>query len=448
MITACASPQWAATAAAAGPSSLVVWLLGGLGMFVPIGVCVVFLSSRHPAEGGLYVWSKRAFGPMAGFLTGWTYWLSNLPFLTALLYFAAGSALYFVHRSGVTASAPAAYFVGFSFVMLTIAVWLNLRGLGVAKWLSSAGAHARWLETLLLVALGGAIWWRFGSAAPLNATSLMPEFRLQDWIFWGTIAFAWTGAESISFMSGEIKDVQRTVPRALVTAAPVVAAIYLLSTAAVVVSVAPEQMSALYSVMEAIRLGAERLGVAWLIPLGALLVIVDRMGGFGLWFGVNSRLPFVAGIDSYLPASFARVDPRTGAPTVALWAQAAVLVLFIVVSQAGTTVKGAYNVIVNLMVLVSMLPFLALFATAIKLSGSSPVPGEVHIPGGRFTVIACALLGLATTLGAMALALVPAAGEPRPLLSVLKVAGTTALLLAIGLVIYGAGRARAGRAVA
>jgi amino acid transporter len=448
MITACASPQWAATAAAAGPSSLAVWILGGLGMFVPIAVCVIFLSSRHPAEGGLYVWSKRAFGPLAGFLTGWTYWLSNLPFLTALLYFAAGAAFYLAGRPDAAASATPAYFVGFSFVVLAGAVWLNLRGLAVAKWLNGAGAHARWLETLLLVGLGGVIWWRFGPAVPLDAESLTPRFRLQDWIFWGTIAFAWTGAEAISFMSGEIRDPQRSVPRALLTAAPVVAAIYLLSTAAVVVSVPAEHLSALYGVIEAIRVGAERLGLAWLIPVGALLLIVDRIGGFGLWLGVSARVPFAAGIDSYLPQSFARVDPRNGAPTVALWSQAAVIAVFIVVGQTGTTVKGAYAVFVNLMVLVTMLPFAALFASAIKLSGSAPVPGEARIPGGRFTVIASALLGLATTFGAMALALVPVADETRPLLAVLKVAGTTALLLLIGVAIYGAGRARAARRAA
>jgi hypothetical protein len=107
-------------------------------------------------------------------------------------------------------------------------------------------------------------------------------------------------------------------------------------------------------------------------------------------------------------------------------------------------VKGAYNVIVNLMVLVSMLPFLSLFASAIKLSGGPPVPGEARIPGGRFTVVTSAVVGLATTIGAMALALVPAAGESRPLLAVLKVAGTTVMLLAIGLAIYGVGRARSG----
>src|SRR5260370_18174591 len=88
------SLQWTATAAATGPSSLIVWVLGGMVMFLPLSVCIVFLSSRYPDEGGLYVWSKRAFGPFAGFMTGWTYWTANLPFLPGLLYFAAGSALY------------------------------------------------------------------------------------------------------------------------------------------------------------------------------------------------------------------------------------------------------------------------------------------------------------------------------------------------------------------
>src|SRR5579863_8572731 len=91
--------QWVATAAAAGPSSITVWLIGCLAMFAPLAIVVVYLSSHHPDEGGMYVWSKRAFGPLAGFLTGWTYWMSNLPYFPALLYFMVGNALY-INGSG------------------------------------------------------------------------------------------------------------------------------------------------------------------------------------------------------------------------------------------------------------------------------------------------------------------------------------------------------------
>ena len=86
-VTACSSLQWVATAAASGPSALTVWLLGALTMFAPLSICTVWLASRHPDEGGLYVWSGRAFGPFAAFLTGWTYYTREpaLPCRDALL---------------------------------------------------------------------------------------------------------------------------------------------------------------------------------------------------------------------------------------------------------------------------------------------------------------------------------------------------------------------------
>jgi amino acid transporter len=216
----------------------------------------------------------------------------------------------------------------------------------------------------------------------------------------------------------------------------------------VIVAVAPENLNALYGVMEAIRISAERLGLAWLIPLGALLVVLDRVAGVGLWLGASARIPFAAGIDHYLPRSFARVHPVHGSPTVALWVQAAVIVVFVFVGQAGTSVRGAYNVLVSLMVAATMLPFLALFASAIKLSGGEPVPGEARIPGGRITVVLMGVVGLLTTLAAIVLALVPAPGEQHPLLALLKVAGTTLVLLGIGVVVYLVGSRAARRAAA
>ncbi|MFM7273996.1 MAG: hypothetical protein ACKO4A_09080, partial [Gammaproteobacteria bacterium] len=110
------------------------------------------------------------------------------------------------------------------------------------------------------------------------------------------------------------------------------------------------------------------------------------------------------------------------------------------------SVRGAYNVLVNLMVLATMLPFLALFASAIRLSGEPAEPGETRIPGGKYTVRAMATLGLLTTSAAMVLALVPAADEANPLLAVGKVGGTTVVLVAIGLLIYRSGVRRAAAA--
>jgi glutamate:GABA antiporter len=443
IVTAGSSLQWAATAAAAGPGSLIVWVGVGLAMFLPLSVCVIFLSSRYPDQGGLYVWSKRAFGPFAGFMTGWTYWTSNLPFFPAMLYFTAGSALFWSGRADEAARASPTYFVTFSTAAILIAAALNVRGLRHAAWLNGAGAVARWVGTILLVVLGLAIWRRFGAATVINRHTLVPGLRLSEVQFWATIVFAWIGAEGIALMGGEIREPRRTIPRAFALAAPMIVAVYVLGTAAVLLSVPAEKTNTLYGVMDAISISAARLGLGWLIPAGVLCVVFDRLGSVCLWLGTVARLPFVAGIDHYLPESFARLHPRYGSPAVAIWTQAALAVAFVLFGQVGTSVAGAYNVLVDMMVAASLLPFLGLFGAAIRLSGESPVAGEAHIPGGRLTIVAMGVLGMATSLGAIVLACVPPAAEQNPALAVLKVVGATVAVLLSGAALYAVGSMRA-----
>src|SRR5262245_39525255 len=64
------SLRWIATAASAGPSSIVIWIGAWLIFYTPLALSVIELSSRYPAEGGLYVWSKKAFGDFSGFMAG------------------------------------------------------------------------------------------------------------------------------------------------------------------------------------------------------------------------------------------------------------------------------------------------------------------------------------------------------------------------------------------
>src|ERR1700729_2792497 len=165
-VVASTNLQWVAAAAAAGASSLSVWIIGGLAMFAPLSITVVFLSSRYPDEGGLYLWSKRAFGPFAGFMTGWTYWASTLPYFPALLYFTAGNALFIGGGSSSLGKSPW-YFIAVALAGLTLATIVNVYGLAIGKWLNNGGAIARWIVTLLLVAIGGLAWWKFGSATPI-----------------------------------------------------------------------------------------------------------------------------------------------------------------------------------------------------------------------------------------------------------------------------------------
>ncbi len=428
--------QWVATAAAAGPSSLPVWLIGAAGMFVPLAIVVMFLSSRYPDEGGLYVWSKRAFGPFAGFITGWMYWTSNLPYFPALLYFAAGNALFMLGaNSGPLFKSPS-YFIIVALLGLGVATALNVFGLDVGKWLNNIGATSRWLTTLLLIALGAFAWWRFGSATHITAQTMRPGLHVKDLVFWSTIAFAWTGLEAMSFMSGEIKDPRRNVPRALVIAAPIIAAIYLLGTVSVLAALPPGKVSGLYGVMQAVEHVATSNGWFFLTPIAAMLVTISCLGSAGAWLGAVARIPFVAGIDHYLPDAFGKIHPRWGSPVVPLLTQAAIAGLVIVLGQGGTTVKGAYDVLVSTTVLITLLPFLFLFASAIKLCGVQRAANQVRIKGGRITIVSAAVVGLLTTSASMALATIPADDEPNKVFAVIKIIGMTAIMVGSGVAVF------------
>ncbi|MEO6835669.1 MAG: APC family permease [Candidatus Tumulicola sp.] len=434
--------QWVAAAAAAGPSSIVVWVLGGLAMFVPLSICVVYLTSRFPDEGGMYVWSKRAFGPFAGFFTGWTYWTSNLPYFPALLYFAAGNALFISGGSGGALALSPWYFIGVAVFGLALATMLNVLGLDVGKWLNNVGAASRWTATLILIGLGILAWWKFGPAMPITAATVRPGFQIKDVIFWSVIAFAWTGPEAISFMGGEIRNPRRAIPLGLAIAAPAIGIIYIFGTVAVLAVLPSHDVNPSSGVMQAVAHVAARLGWSVVTPVAAVLVAISCLGSCGAWLGAVARIPFVAGIDRYLPPVFGRMHPRWGSPVAALLTQAGIAVIFVFLGQGGSTVKGAYEVLVGSTVIITMLPFMLLFAAAIKLYAEPVGQGMMRIPGGRWTIAIVALIGLTTTVVAAVLAVFPADDDPNKMLSVVKVLGLTAALAGSGIVVYLLGRRR------
>jgi glutamate:GABA antiporter len=436
------SLRWIATAAAAGPSALIIWIIAALGLFVPLVFTVLELASRYPEEGGIYVWSKRAFGPFAAFITGWTYWGSNLPYFPGLLYFAAANALFIGGPSWQTLSSNSLYFIAVAMTGLTIAVTLNVVGLNVGKWLNNVGALASWIPAAGLLVLSAVSWSRFGSATPMPGSAFVPSTGLKDVIFWSTIAFAFGGVESGSTMGDEIQNARKTVPRAILTAGAAMTVLYILGTASVLLTIPTEQITGLQGISQALQTITAKMGMAWLAPVFAVFVTLNALGGVGGWFAATARLPFVAGLDRFLPDAFGRLHPKWGTPYVALLVQAFIAGLFIFLGQAGTSVRGAYDALVSMGIIAYFIPFLFMFAAMIKLQDEPAGPEVMRVPGGKRVAIALAALGFFVTAVSIVLACIPADDEPNKLLAVAKVVGASVALVAIGAVVYFAGKRR------
>jgi amino acid transporter len=414
------SVRWIAQAAHGGPSALVIWLVCCVAFYVPLVVCVLQLSSRFPGEGGIYIWSQKAFGGFAGFMTAWMYWVSNLPYFPALLGYTAINALYLVGPRGHGLADSRTYFIIASLTGLSLAVWPNVLGLRIGKWLHNAGAIGLWLPALVVIVLGLTAGWRFGSATPITARSLIPSTHLKDIVFWSTIAFSLSGLEAASIMGDEIHDARRNIPRALLLAGAIITVIYVLATLAVMEAVPAERVSIVQGIMDAVTSASGRLGIRGIGFVVAFCITIGGIGQAGAWFAAAARLPFVAGIDSYLPAAFGRVHPRWGSPYVALIVQAMIAVGFILMSLPGTSIAGAYDVLVAMSVLFYFIPYLFMFGAMIRLRGT----------------LVLALMGLTTTALAIVLSFVPTEENANWWLFELKVAGSTVVMLLIGAGLY------------
>jgi len=245
-----------------------------------------------------------------------------------------------------------------------------------------------------------------------------------------------TGVESASMMGDEIRDPRRNIPRALLAAGLVVTSVYILSTLALMLILPARDIQIVDGLTKATLNATSRLGVPGLALVVAALIVVSGIGQAGAWFAAAGRLPFVAGLDRYLPPVFGRVHPRWGSPYVALLVQAVIAALFIVLAQAGTTVAGAYDVLVSTTIIAYFLPYALMFAALIAVQ-RMPAGHEVfRVPGGRPVAIVMALMGLAVTVGSIGLSVLPAADEQNKPLAVVKIIGLTLALVMVGVVLY------------
>lgn len=436
------SVRWVATAAAAGPASLLIWLFALIGFFVPLAASVMELSSRYPQEGGLYVWTREAFGDFAGFLTAWMYWMSNLPYFPSVLYFGAGSLLFAAGEHGHSLEASRWYFMSFAVVWLAIITLVNIVGLDKGKWLNNVCSTGAWLPILILAGLAAVSASRFGAATHFTAYSLAPHFTLKDAIFWSTIFFAFGGCETGSFMGEEIASPRRTIPRALLVSGVVLAVGYIAGTASLLIALPPGQVSGVDGFMRGAALLCARLGVPWLGIALAVLLAMNAVGGAASFLSSTSRLPFVAGVDRYLPPVFGRVHPRFRTPWVAIGVYGLAGMAVAALGQAGTTVRGAYDVLVSMGIITYFIPYLFLFAALARVQSRPVESGVMRVPGGRPAALALATLGFASTAVTIVLSVIPADEEPNKPLAIAKVLVATAGVVLSGAAVFAVARVK------
>jgi len=316
---------------------LLAWIGGGVLAFMGAMAYAELAALRHKA-GGEYVYLREAFGPLAGFLTGWTSFVAG--FSGAM----AASAVFLIVTldrfiPGVANGTPllaipiplTSSAVTFSIhtlaasAVIIVAALIHIRGVGPGRIASNVLTTLKIVALVVFIAFGLTA----GTGSPSNLTQSAGPVTVTGWLFaFIPVMFTYSGWNAASYMAEEIRDPGRNVPRALLMGTVGVIAIYLLMNVLYLYVIPIGELATLggKSILDVVgdRLLGERAG-----NVMAIVAIVSLAAGINAWTFAGPRVYFAMARDNAFFKSAGRVHPRYKTPAASIVAQAALAIVLI-----------------------------------------------------------------------------------------------------------------------
>jgi APA family basic amino acid/polyamine antiporter len=308
-----------------------VWVVGGL--YALLGaISLAELGTMIPRSGGQYVFARRALGPFAGFVVGWSDWLSTCGSTAAV-------SILIGDYAGVLFPALAGRSVAVALAITTATAILQWRGIHWGSRFQNLSSLFKALAFVALVAAcfilgGGARETGTQPAAPAAAALSLP-FALV--LALQAVVYTYDGWSGVIYFSEEVREPGRNIPRALFGGVLLIIAIYLLVNLALVYVLPLRRLAG-----DDLALGTAAEAVFGLYgdTLFRSLMAVSMLSGINAFHLMATRVLFAMSRDRLGADAAVKVN-RGGTPTVALFASAAVAVLFIVGGEKFETVINA-----------------------------------------------------------------------------------------------------------
>lgn len=359
-----ASTRGASLAAQMGPAAIPLWILGTLFFFIPSAFAIGRLSAKYPETGGLYVWTREAFGEWHGFLCFWLYWLGLAFLFTSALMASSSMTVYAFGSRWVHLADSREYVLPLALTALAVAIGANMIGLRFGKWLDNAGAISTVLLCLAMAGTATLVWLRQGSATPVQW-----QFEL-DWKrinYFSQIAFSLSGLELAPILGGEIKRPERNLPLSAMLVAPFASAYYIIETAAILIIIPAGQVNPLHGIAQSAYAAGTFTGYYWIAPVTAVLLFAAAVGQLSVFGASAGRLPYAVGVEGMLPPALTRIHPRWRTPHVSTLVFGSMAAFFLLLIQAGETLRATYQIMMDMMTIGGMLPFIYIFLAAWKV---------------------------------------------------------------------------------
>jgi len=444
-------PSWTGTAAHESGTQVAFWLLGALTVFLPVAAVIQYCVRIWPYEGGVYQWTKHAFGPFAGFLSAW-YLGAWVLLLGSTLGVQTASGLSYALGPDAAWIAENRPFIFTLNILIFASIFVaSVFGLRFGRWISHFGTAA----TLLVVALLGLLLIVHPHSAPGRPhvapqrpfSMAFPVLTLVSLNLFSKIAFnGFTALEQVAVFAGETRDAARSILRSAWIAAPIIAAIYILMTGSILTYTPAAEVDLVNPIAQVIArafgAGSASAGPDWgqLLGRGAILALTLALcAQAAVYIAEISRLPMVAAWDHLLPPWFTRLHPRYGTPTRSLAVIVLTAVLMALLASYDTGAAEAFQLLATCAFVCYGVNYLLMFAVPLLLGTRFSLRPDIRAP----VAVRCACLcGASVTVLSMIFNLVPIVDVASPAMFALKVGGATILLNLLGWLVYWTGSRR------
>ncbi len=427
---------WVGVAAKLGSAHVVFWLAAIVFFYIPSAIVVIYLNRLMPLEGGLYQWAKLGFNELTGFLVAWNLWLFAILNTSDTGLQVTQYIVYILGPRGERLTGSYWFVLLVSVTLMTALVVVAILGLGVGKWIHTAGAVLMLATFAALLALP---WLNVARGSlrgfhPLATT--MPVMSVMSLNLLGKMGFgAFGGFEYVAIHAGECRNPIRTIGASVAIAAPIIGLMFILGTSSVLALVPIDRIDLIAPIPQVLAEGFRSFGGGSAIAIVPTLTIVAlavvRVAQASVMFTGTTRLPMVAGWDGLLPGWFTRLHARHRTPANSIVFVGAATLALSAAGMIGVGRQEAFQLLWNSSAIFYALTYLVMFA--VPLVGIRS-PSWIRV---------AALSGFLMTLVDVVLSIVPIVQVESRLIFALKISSLVLVTNAIGFAIFKMERTRA-----
>jgi len=420
------------TTAAYGAALPILYLFAVIGFFLPCILMVAELATTRPQTGGAYIWCEQAFGAKAGFITVSILWIANLLWYPSIFLLIAAN---FAYLFDISLVQNKFFIIGFSIVLFWLFTGLNCIGVEFSSRASTIFSIMGVIIPLLLIIVGGAIWVLSDkpSAVPLDKSAFLIDIaHFKNLGYLIAVVISLFGIELTAVHAGNVKNPRRSYPVSLLISSITVLILLVLSALAISIIIPAGSLNAITGLFDALIQLFNELHLSKLIFPILLLVLLGNIGSIAAWMLGSTRGMYVACQNNHV-ATFLQKVNRHEAPVGVLLFEAVIFTVFGTVFLLFPNVTDSFWLMLDLASQVTLIYYIILFCSAIRLRYKPTLAEGFKIPGGNLLWWIIMGLGIFTSFLALCAGFIPPDDLGKNEVMLFHIVMIAGLLTAIGL---------------